>query len=91
MPWDGARPYTPTMSEDATAGLSDALAEWIIQETEAAVSEALDGLGPAELQRLASAMVAKGAERPKNDQDLGRHLLASKRLLDRAIAANFGH
>jgi hypothetical protein len=37
---------------------------------ESAVSEALDGLGPAELQRLASAMIAKGAKRPKNDQDL---------------------
>jgi hypothetical protein len=78
------------MLEDLLARMTDDLGEWLISETEGAVSEALDGLGPIELQFLAGVMVAKGEERPKNDQELGRHLRASRRLLDRAIAAGFG-
>ena len=68
----------------------DALAEWMVAETEAAISPTLYGLGPTELQFLAGAMIVKGEERPKNDQQLGRYLRASKRLLDRAIAVGFG-
>jgi hypothetical protein len=78
------------MVEDLLARMTPDLAEWLISETEDAVSEALDGLGPIELQYLAGVMIAKGEERPKNDQELGRHLRASKRLLDRAVAAGFG-
>jgi|KBSSwiStaDraftv2_1062776.scaffolds.fasta_scaffold143412_1 hypothetical protein len=62
----------------------------MVEETEAAISETLDGLGPTDLQFLAGAMIGKGEERPKNDQQLGRYLRASERLLDRAIAAGFG-
>jgi hypothetical protein len=78
------------MAEDLLARMTDDLAERLISETEGAVSEVLDGLRPIELQYLAGVMIAKGEERPKNDQELGRHLRASKRLLDRAIAAGFG-
>ena len=86
----GAKPYTLSMPEEQPARVTDALAERIVEETEAAISEALDELGPTELQFLAGAMIAKGEERPKNDQELGRYLRASKRLLDRAIATGFG-
>ncbi len=78
------------MPEELPARATDALAEWIVEETEAAISVALDELGPAELQFLAGAMIAKGEERPKNDHQLGQYLRASKRLLDRAIAAGLG-
>ena len=70
--------------------MTGALAEWIVKETEGAISEALDELGPTELQFFAGVMIAKGEERPKNDQELGRYLRASKRLLDRAIDAGLG-
>jgi len=83
-------PYTITMPEDLPARIGDALAEWIIHETEAATSEALDGLGPIELQFLTGAMIAKGEERPKSDLQVLRYLRAAARLLDRAIAAGFG-
>jgi hypothetical protein len=78
------------MIKDLLARMTDDLAERLISETEGAVSGALDGLGPIELQFLAGVMIARGEERPKNDQELGRHLRASKRLLERAIAAGFG-
>jgi hypothetical protein len=78
------------MPEEQSARATDALAERIIEETEAAISEALDALGPTELQLLAGVMITKAEERPKNDQELRRYLRASQRLLDRAIAAGFG-
>jgi hypothetical protein len=78
------------MPEEPPARMTDALTEWLIGETDVDGSATLDGLGPAELQFLAGALIVKGEERPKNDQQLGRYLLASKRLLDRAIAAGFG-
>jgi len=78
------------MPTELPARMTDDLVEWIVEETEAAISKTLDGLGPTELQFLAFAMMAKGEERPKNDQQLARYLRASKRLLDRAIAAGFG-
>ena len=86
----GRRPTSLIMPEELPARATDALAEWIVEETEAAISVALDELGPAELQFLAGAMIAKGEERPKNDRQLGQYLRASKRLLDRAIAAGLG-
>jgi hypothetical protein len=82
--------YTTVMPKEPVARATDALAEWIVEETEAEISETLDGLGPAELEFLAGAMLVKGEERPKNDKQLGRYLRASERLLDRAIAAGFG-
>ena len=88
-----ATPYITIMPGELPARLTrvtDALAEWIVAETEAAISPTLDGLGPTELQFLAGAMIVKGEERPKNDQQLARYLRASKRLLDRAVAAGFG-
>jgi hypothetical protein len=78
------------MLEDLLARMTDDMAEWLIAESEAAVSEVLDGLGPIELQFLAGVMIAKGEERPRSDEELERYLRASTRLLDRAVAAGFG-
>jgi hypothetical protein len=78
------------MPKDLPTHATDTLAEWIVEETEASISETLDGLGPTELEFLAGAMLVKGEERPKNDQQLGRYLRASERLLNRAIGAGLG-
>jgi hypothetical protein len=86
----GATLYTAVMPEEPLARATDALSEWIVEETEAEISETLDGLGPTELEFLAGAILVKGEERPRNDKQLGRYLRASERLLDRAIAAGFG-
>jgi hypothetical protein len=83
-------PYTCTMSQDLPARMTDALAELIISETEAGTSAMLDGLSQSELQFLAGALIAKGEERPKSDQQLLRYLQAAKQLLHRAIAADVG-
>jgi hypothetical protein len=85
---DGA--HTCTMSQDLPARMTDALAELIISETEAGTSAMLDGLSQSELQFLAGALIAKGEERPKSDQQLLRYLQAAKQLLHRAIAADVG-
>jgi hypothetical protein len=78
------------MSEEQPVHLSDALAEFIVCEIEAGTSALLDGLGPTELQFLSAALIAKGEERPRDDQQLQRYLRAAGRLLDRSIAADVG-
>jgi hypothetical protein len=82
--------YTITMSEDLPPRMTDALAEWIISETESGTSAMLDELGQAELRFLAGALIAKGEERPKSDQQLLPYLRAAKQLLDRASSADVG-
>jgi hypothetical protein len=78
------------MLQDPPARMTDDLVEWVIRETEAETSTTLDGLGPTELQFLASALITKGEERPKNDEQQRRYLRAAARLLDRAIAGGLG-
>lgn len=89
--WCGEWRLTQTaMPEKSSARFTDELAEWLANESDAETSTVLDKLGPNELLFLAGALIVKSEERPKNDQQLGRYLRASKRLPDRAIAGGLG-